>query len=229
MITGMTLTEHYFPFHRFGLTRNPFGTLSDEERFQVTVPLPQVERLLADGFDHLLVTGYKGSGKTTTLTYLVEVLRREGETVAYERLPRFQMHYRTNLAWLDTFALDEMQRIAPWEAIRLFREGRGKRLLIGSHADHRLAFRLRGLDVTTIRLDRTASRERLARILARRLAVFQLNADSPADLSFSPDAIDWLWELFGSDLRAMNFFLYDAFQQIEEPGAITADWLRKIR
>ncbi len=223
----MTLSDLYFPFYRFNLKQNPFGTLNDIERLRVTVLPPPVEAALQTEFEHLLVLGRKGRGKSTTLHYLVNVYRAQGLTTAYERLPRFHWRYTTDLASLDVFALDEMQRIAPWEALRLFREAQGKRLLIGSHADHTAAFRLRGLDVTTVRLGREANRDRLARILARRLDAFRLNENMPPGVHFTPDAVDWLWATYGSDLRTMNGFLYEAFKQIRQSGPITGDFLKE--
>ena len=93
---------------------------------------------------------------------------------------------------LDVFALDEAQRLAPWQEARLFLAQRraGWRLIIGSHRDHRLAFALAGLPVVTVRVGRQTTRARLARILARRLAVFAKGGD-PA-VSFSADAVDYL-------------------------------------
>jgi hypothetical protein len=224
----MTRSDAYFPFHRFNLKQNPFGTLNDIERLRVTVLPPPVEAALADGFEHLLVLGRKGRGKSTTLHYLVNVYRAQGLTTAYERLPRFHYRYTTDLAPLDVFALDEMQRIAPWEAVRLFQEARGKHLLIGSHADHTAAFRLRGLSVTTVRLGREANRDRLARILARRLDAFRLDESVPPGFHFTPDAVDWLWGRYGSDLRTMNSFLYDVCAALDTPGPIDAYVLDSI-
>lgn len=224
----MTLTDRYFPFYRFNLKQNPFGTLNDTDRLRVTVLPPPVEAALENGFEHLLVLGRKGRGKSTTLHYLVNVYRAAGQQVAYERLPRFQWRYTTNLTPLDVFALDEMQRIAPWEALRLFQAARGKRLLIGSHADHTAAFRLRGLEVTTVRLGRMASRDRLDRILQRRVEAFRLDESAPPGLHFTSDAVDWLWRRYGSDLRTMNSFLYDFCQQLHAPGPITATSLNRL-
>lgn len=230
----MTLIDTYFPFYRFNLKQNPFGTLTDAEWLRVTVPPPPVIAALARGFTHLLVLGRRGRGKSTTLHYLVHHFRAAGLAVAYERIPRCQHGYTTALAPLDMFALDEMQRIAPWEAARLFREGRGKRLLIGSHVDHTAAFRLRGLPLTTVRLGREASRDRLAHILAHRLDAFRLDAfrldpSAPPGLAFTPDAVDWLWARFGGDLRTMNGFLYDVCRLRAAPGPVTAEDLTAHR
>jgi len=221
------LTERYFPFYRYNLTHNPFGTLSEEERRRVTVLPPEIETALAGGFQHLLVLGRPGRGKSTALHYVADHLRARGERVAYERMPRWTWDYTTDTAPLDAFALDEMQRLAPWASLRLLGAARhGLRLVIGSHWDHRPAFRAHGLEVTVVRLNRGASRERLARVLIRRLDAFRHDANAPAALSFAPGAVDWLWETYGSDLRNMSFFLFDVFAALPPAGALTADDLR---
>lgn len=222
-----SLTERFFPFYRFNLERNPFGTLNDEERVAVTVLPAPVEQALARADTHLQVLGRKGRGKSTTLHYLVWQARLCRRPVAYERLPRWQWRYHTPTDGLAVFALDEGQRLAPWEEARLLLEQRrhGWRLLLGSHRDHRLAFALAGLDVVTVRVGRQMTHERLAQILSRRLAVFARDADGPG-VSFSVEAVDYLYNRFGSDLRTMNHALYDYFQDVlQTPGTITREEL----
>ncbi len=223
----MNQAETYFPFHRFNLRQNPFGTLSEQDWLRVTVLPVALETALADGFQHLQILGQRGRGKSTALHYLVHYFRYHGQATAYERLPRLQWWFQTELTTLDVFALDEMQRIAPWQAARLFQAMRGKRLIVGSHVDHRLAFWLRGWDVTTIRLNQQANRDRLARILAQRLDAFRVDETKPAALWFTPAAVDWLWATYKSDLRSMNFFLYDVFQKVTTPGPVTVTLLNR--
>lgn len=219
-------TDYYFPFYKLGLQRNPFGTLTPDEWFAVTV-LPQpVEAALADGFEHLLVLGDKGRGKSTTLRWLETYYRKQGYQTAYERIPRWQWYYTTDMQPLDVFVLDEAQRLQPWTEWRLFRQRGARRLIVGSHRDITVLFRMQGLNVTTVRLNRTASRGRLAQILERRLAVFAL--DGEPGVQFSEAAVDMLWSRFGSDLRSMNFHLYEVFEQLQQPGDITPQELAAI-
>lgn len=223
-MTDAHLIEQFFPFYKFGLTRNPFGTLSPAEQIAITVPPPPIEAALRTGFAHLIVLGRKGRGKSTALHYLKWHFAARGQRVAYERLPRWHWRYTTDIAPLDVFALDEAQRLAPWELWRLFRERGDSRLIIGSHRNLTLDFRLRGLDVLTVRLDGAMTCERLAVILQRRLDAFALD-DTPPRLHFTPDAVDYLWRRYRDDLRTMNFDLYDAFQRLDAPGAITRERL----
>ncbi len=218
---SQTAIDHYFPFYRLGLTRNPFGTLSDEEWLAVTVLPDVIEQALATGFDHLIMLGDKGRGKSTTLHYLKVYFAVQGQRTGYERLPRWHWRYHTDTSALDVFCLDEAQRLAPWVTTRLFRERErhGLRLIIGTHRDMTLGFRLRGLNVFTVRLERAITRERLNAILQRRLDVFA-HEDGPY-IHFAPDAVDWLWATFRDDLRTMNTYLYAAFQRLDAPGPVT--------
>jgi hypothetical protein len=220
-MTTPDLINHHFPFYRLGLTRNPFGTLSQDEWLAVTVLPTAVEHAVTSGVDHLIVLGERGRGKSTTLHYLQAHYAAQGHLTAYERLPRGQWRYHTHTAPLNVFLLDEAQRLAPWQATRLFQEQAryGLRLVIGTHRAMTLGFRLRGLDVQTVRLERAISRERLAAILQRRLDVFAY-ADGPY-VHFAPDTVDWLWATFRDDLRTMNLHLYGAFQRLSGPGPVT--------
>lgn len=229
-MTDTPLVDHYFPFFRFNLHRNPFGALSRAEQVAVTVPPVDLAPILDNQHVHIQVLGRKGRGKSTTLRYLQWQAQLTGHRTAYERIPRWQWRYHTTTTHLDTFALDEAQRLAPWAEARLFlaRRQEGWRLIIGSHRDHRLAFALAGLPVVTVRVGQQTTRARLARILARRLAVFA-KGNRPA-VSFSKDAVDYLHRQFGSDLRSMNHALYDYFQDgLRTPGPITARALARYK
>ncbi|MEO0562848.1 MAG: hypothetical protein AAF125_12125 [Chloroflexota bacterium] len=215
--------DRFFPFHRLNLTKNPFGTLTAAERIRVTVPSPPVRAALDDGFENLILLGPKGVGKSTALHYILNELTTNGLTTAYERLPNpYLRPVKTDLTPLDAFALDEMQRIAPWAALRLFREMRGKHLLVGSHVNHVWAFRARGRAVTVIRLVDGASEVHLAAVLQQRLAAFVKAPSQPPAISFTPDAVSWLWARYGADQRAITFFLYDVLQSFQRPGTISA-------
>lgn len=211
-------------YDALGLTKNPFGTLSPEEWVAVTVLPPQLETALQSSA-HLLIMGRKGRGKSTVLRYAVAWHRQRGQAAAYEHLQLQQHHYVTDTAALDVFALDEMQRLSWHEAQRLYATMAGKRLIIGSHVDHRLAFMVRRWPLQVIRLGTIASRERLAKILMRRLDVFGLSPHG-AQITFSDDAIDYLWGRFRGNLRHVDAFLYDLIQQRQSGGVLDAATLK---
>jgi hypothetical protein len=60
-------------------------------------------------------------------------------------------------------------------------------------------------------------------MLARRIAFFAL--DGGPHVSLSDEALAWLWNRFGNDARGPEQALYEVFQQIEEPGVISASAL----
>lgn len=57
-------------------------------------------------------------------------------------------------------------------------------------------------------------------VLHRRLDYFAL--DGRPRLSLSDDAIQFLQAQFSPDIRAMEFFLYEVWQEQTEPGVLTA-------
>ena len=66
----------FFHFPHIGYSRNPFGALIDEEWVAISVLPPVIERILADGFEHLQLLGPMGIGKSTTLLALQAEFQR---------------------------------------------------------------------------------------------------------------------------------------------------------
>lgn len=215
-----------FPFNALGLERNPFGALTDEEWVTAAVLPPSVEAARAAGFEHMQVIGQRGRGKSTILRALVAFFEEQGERVAYERLPQGQARFYTDLHTLDRFALDEAQRLG-WRARRDLQQAArgGLRLILGSHTSHHWSFARQRLPLLTIRLHDDCSPAHLAAVLDRRLALCA--RDGGPLVSVTPDAIEWLWQRFGSDLRGVEFFLYEVFQALDSPGPLTADTLNR--
>ena len=169
------LDKRFFPFTRLGLSRNPFGTLSEADWLAITVPPPALEVALKSGFDHLQIIGEKGRGKTTALHWLVAHFQQQGETVAYERLPEGCKDYLTDTQPLDLFALDEAQRLGFFAKRRLLKLAKRMPLILGNHVDYRRDFAKRGMTLMTIELDNHLTQEQLTAILQRRLDYFSLD------------------------------------------------------
>lgn len=218
--------DKFFPLLKLGLSKNPFGALTTEEWVTATVPPPIVQHHLQEGFDHLQVIGEKGRGKSTTLHWLCHYFEQQGCNVAYERLPRWQFNFHTDITRLDTFALDEAQRLFVLHQAQLFRQARGKRLLIGTHISWERAFRRHGWQVTTIHIGDCTTRDHIRHILDRRLMVFATGTG--VQIYFDDSAVDYLWAHWGDNLRGMEFFLYHVIQKRCEPGAITAHDLESV-
>lgn len=217
-----------FPFHALGLRGNPFRALTDAEWADVAVLRESFVAAL-DSDSHVQILGPAGSGKTTALLGMAERLTRDGRRVAYEYLPEGRHRFRTPLADLDVFALDEAQRLDQWQRWRLLRllrrRGRSLRLLLATHEDLTPLFARHHLPLRTTHADRITAAD-LAAILERRLRYFALGAESP--IAFAPAAVCWLHRSFGSDLRQLTYMLYEVFQRLTAPGVITATDLERL-
>lgn len=215
--------DKFFPLRKLGLAKNPFGALTREEWVAVTVPSPAILDIVESGFEHLQIIGDRGRGKSTTLHWLAHHFQIQGQSVAYERLPRWHFNYHTKLSSLDCFALDEAQRLFFVNQHRLFREIQGKRLMIGTHMSWEWAFRRNGRQVTTVYIANQTTREHIQHILDKRLVVFA--TDKGTLVYFDDSAVDYLWDRWRDNLRGMEYFLYHALQKRRELGAITSAYL----
>ncbi len=222
----LSMRDPYFPFHALGFQSNPFRALTDEEWTAIVVLPDPVLRAVASG-GHLQVLGELGRGKTSTLLGLAEHFRRAGCAVAYEYLPIGQDTFKSMLAGLEVFLFDEAQRLRPDERRRLMRAAPGGlRLILGSHEDLTALFNGAGLSLSTVRLE-VSGQAHLESILTRRLDYFALPNCQPG-VTLDPSAAPYLEATFGTNLRAMERFLYEVFQQLDEPAVLTADRLRAL-
>jgi hypothetical protein len=217
----------YFPFEALGYKCNPFRALTDEEWSQVALVPPAA--LAAAQAGHLQILGARGYGKTTLLLGLGAHFRRAGVVAAYEYLAEGQTGFSTQLEGLELFLLDEAQRLSAHERRRLLAalgqaEGR-PRLILSTHADLASLFAAPRLPLATYRLE-AASEDRLRAVLERRLAFFAL--PGKPGVSLEAGALRYLHDTFGGDLRAVEHYLYEAFQQLTGPEALTAERLRGL-
>lgn len=218
--------DKFFPLHKLGLVKNPFGALTREEWVLVAVPPPAVQAIVSSGFEHLQIIGDKGRGKSTTLHWLCHHFEMQGQSVFYERLPHWHFNYHTDISKLDCFALDEAQRLWFWNQRRLFREAQGKRLIIGTHHSWERTFRRYGWQLTTVHIGNQTTREHIQHILDQRLAVF--GTGKGTQVYFDESAIDYLWERWGNNLRGMEYLLYHVIQKRQDIGAITSAYLELV-
>jgi hypothetical protein len=219
------MTSRYFPFHPLGLKCNPFRVLTDEEWAEVAILPDVLAAFCTGGSAHLQVLGEAGRGKTTTLLGLATHLRRRGQRVAYEYLANGEHRFGTETRDLDLFCLDEAQRLTRRERGRLaaiLRRG-PLRVVLGSHEDWGPFFQRHALALTTLDLD-TASEAHFRAALERRLEYFALSG-APGT-AFTPGAVCYLWETRSGNLRAAERLLYEVFQRLRQPGAITPELLR---
>ncbi|XWX04023.1 hypothetical protein VZO05_00445 [Aggregatilineales bacterium SYSU G02658] len=214
-------------FKELGLRGNPFQVLSPDELLSIVVLPPRIQALLAQGFTHLELIAPKGSGKTTNLLGLCQHFSRMGARVEYERLPMGAHRIQTHPIKVDIFAIDETQRLFPHERVKLLWLARRVRLLIGTHFTHRVEFALAGLPLVSLRVDHLTNREHLRQCVERRIRYFALDPDAPP-ITLSEDAIDWLWQQHGPDLRAVDQTLFAVFQRLPAPGQLTSAQLNTL-
>ncbi len=219
----MAISEQYFPFHRLGFRSNPFQALTHEELADVAVLPNEVEALLPAEFTHLQILGAQGRGKTSTLLALQKYFVELGKRTAYEYLPPGQHSFRTNLRGLDIFLMDEFQRLSARYTVRLIKrsaksDASGLRLVISSHEDVKSFFNDQARPLKTVQLE-LEDTEFLRILIQRRLTYFSL--DEGSKVAFKEDALQILHHRFGDDLRTLEDFLYEFFQNLKTGGEIS--------
>ena len=221
------MKSRHFPFYDLGFRCNPFRVLTEDEWRDIAVLPPIVEAALENEVPYLQIMGDMGRGKSTTLHGVAAHLKRQHQRVVYEYLPEGHRRFKSNLSQVDVFLLDEAQRLWPWERRRLIKLAKKYhlRLIIGTHEDFSILFRRHQLQFETVCLDSHEGAE-ISKILARRLAYFSY--DTKAPIYFELDSIDYLSEAFGTDLRTMQYFLYEVFQHLEQPMPLSAKILQQM-
>jgi hypothetical protein len=218
------VSNSFFPFEQLGLHRNPFGTLQMQEWATLAI-VPQTVETVFQQNTHIILGGKKGRGKTSLLLALQQRLAFRGQQTARERLPRLMSMYRTEIESLDVFVLDEAQRLHPrgWWSL-LWQARRGTRLLLASHVNVSWLFHLAGIPYFYLIVEQIITPEHIAAVHNRRIAYFTLAGYTP--MTLTDEATRYLWQHYGTNLRAQESLLYDVFQQIQQPESITAAHLQ---
>lgn len=216
------------PLWEAGFIGNPFRALSDDEWEEVAL-VPAVVRSVLEWDDtiHLQILGAAGHGKSSVLRAMVREARQHRRIAAYEYIPNGADVFLAEIDEGSWFCLDEVQRLSERERQRLIRlcTERKPRLFLGSHEDLTPLFERAGLSLTTVMLD-TLDDGHFNTVLENRLSYFSRSGMPHA--TFAPDALSFLRERFGSDLRHTERFLYDYFQlSVRSTVPITAKELRQ--
>ena len=211
-----------------GFAGNPFRALSDSEWTEVAIlPPPLRAYLQSDDTGHLQLLGATGRGKSSALRATMREARRRGILTAFEYLPLGVESLMTDIPDGCWFCLDEAQRLNPRERTRLITtvEARKARIFLGSHEDLTPLFEFHRLPLSTVTLD-ALDGVHFNAVLRNRLRYFAMPNGGHATLS--EDALLYLRDRFGSDLRQTERFLYDVFQRsVRSPVPISADLLRR--
>jgi chromosomal replication initiation ATPase DnaA len=212
----------YFPFQALGFHCNPFRALTEDEWAAIVVIPSDICQLAQNDNICLQILGDAGHGKSTLLRGLTATLRATGKRVHFEYLPLGQRHFKTpsvTIGNVDVFLLDEAQRLTRRQRKKLFSivTQHRVRLMIGSHEDLTPQFGQNGLTLSTIILD-NIDEATLHEMLIKRLNNFR--ADQSPTIAFEADAIAYLLNHFGRNLRQLEYHLYEVFQYLAEKQRI---------
>lgn len=205
---------------RCHLRRNPFGELLPAERVSLAVVdvrpwgdwLHEGVCARTDGMRQRLVqlVGPCGHGKTTFLLSLCQYLSHHlSSETAYVYVPQEAPY--PSIPLQSALVIDEADRL-PRRQRRHLPYATGL-LAIATHRDIAAVFPQNQFEIRTLHVANRGNPVRLAAMLNRRVRASAIgNGPIPR---FSVLQASRLIARFGDDIRAIENFLYDAFQQLE--------------
>lgn len=206
------------PFEHLNLRRNPFGNLPREVRAEVAVVETEryVDRLARDG-TAVEIVGPSGRGKTTRLVALREAFE-EARLVEVEPDGSAPVFPDTPVLLVDEFQfLDRRRRVRACEI--------ADRLVVATHASMSAELRTAGFDVETVDLERIDGPD-LRTFTGARIEWARRGAGQVPEIA--DEALAWLREEYGSDLRAIERHLYEVFQDLAEPRPVVVGDLEQV-
>jgi GTPase SAR1 family protein len=194
------------PFAHLNLRRNPFGEFQPAQRAVLAVAEVDrfVRRLGQPGYAVQFI-GDQGRGKTT---HLLAIMRHFPQAV-YVHVGQGQ---RPPIPQGQPLLIDEIQRLPPRRRRRVY--ARRVPLAIGTHEDVGCELIRAGFEVDTVVPAEALSPRRLRRILNRRIAWVRRGLGPIPQIRIA--TAEQLIERFGDNVRAIESYLYDLFQEL--PG-----------
>ncbi len=205
-VTKIERSSHHdrMPWAWCNLSRNPFGELTRQERAEVAVvDVSGIAALVQNDFSAVQLIGQCGRGKTTRMLALHHGL--PDSTYAY--LP--QDGPCPSIASGRPVLIDEAQRLPRRIRGAVFQSGLP--LVLATHRDLSRPLRRSGYSVTTYEIGAGNNAAHLCELLNRRIQASCLDARSPVPQVSLDDATK-LVQRFGSDVRAIEGYLYDMVQ-----------------
>jgi len=199
------------PFEHLNLRWNPFGEPEFSERRELAVvDVQDLANHIRTGRVAVQFLGGKGRGKTTHLLKLHGWFRETpyvhfAEDEPTPTIPRSSILF-----------IDECQRLSRWRRARLFRAVRS--IGLTSHVDHSKQLRRAGLTPMTVLVGESLTVKRVEAIVRRRIEWARRGPGLVPRVS--RQAVEWLVQRFGTDMRAAEDYLYDLFQTLTEVGDV---------
>jgi hypothetical protein len=192
------------PFVHLNLRRNPFGELEPAQRAALAVVRVDrfVRRLKRPGYAVQFI-GHQGRGKTTHLL----AVRRHFPHAAYVQICEDQ---RPRIPHGHPLLIDEIQRLPRWRRRRVYR--RGVSLAVGTHEDASSELVRAGFEVDSVYPAELLDLQRLHQILNRRIEWARRRPGPLPRVKLRTARL--LIDRFGDDVRAIELYLYDLFQDL---------------
>lgn len=198
------MNKHLRPaFAHLNLSFNPFGELDKQQR--ETLACVDVEPFLAlfkQTRFALQFNADHGRGKTTHLL----ALHARFPQAPYIKLHQDDKPAIPNAPLVFVDSIEHLSFVQRW---RLFR--RCQQLVFTAHRDLAWQARICGLKVYNYRV--SIELEKLHRALNKRIEYARLSTGVIPKISL--DSVVHLQRLYGDDVRSMEAFLYDYFQQMD--------------
>lgn len=197
---------------RLNLWRNPFGELTPSERAELAVFAEgDLSRCDVGECEAIQLIGDCGRGKTTRML----AIQRGLPEASYVYLPEDGPCPAIPAG--KPLMIDEAQRLPRGIRRRIF--STGLPLILATHDDLERALRKFGYSVRTIWIGGENTPELICRALNRRIEASRL-APGPLPVVTLQQASE-LVERFGSDIRAIEHFLYERVQtQMVQNGEV---------
>ena len=192
------------PWAWCNLSRNPFGELTRDERVDVAVvDVDHIAQSASKEHRAVQLIGGCGRGKTTRMLVLHDQLADSSYTYLPEDTPC------PSIPAGRPVLIDEAQRLPRRIRKQIFTTGLP--LILATHRNLTRPLRRAGYEVTTFRIGHHNSAEHVCELLNRRIQASRLHSDDPVP-TLSIDDATTLVNRFGSNIRAMESYLYDVVQ-----------------
>lgn len=199
-------------FERLGLRWNPFRIPRPEERSLAYLPdLYDATATAADIANSdasvTQIIADSGHGKSTLLAAVLEELDQADVKYKFHYLqPTLFARVAVPASEIRVLVVDEFERLTRWNRRRLVRwTQRGHRLIVSTHRDLR---RSMNSPVATVRLS-TITVDGLQRYFTMRV---EWASGDIGQFELTDDAIHWLLQKTGGNLRVVDAVLYESFQ-----------------